>query len=356
MAAADNGGRPSAGGTGVATTPFRLKSAEFRREREQSWRELEELLEEIERRGLGSLTHGELSRLPVLHRMAASSLSVARAISLDRNVLDYLTNLTCRAHLAVYAGPRRPGRAVVEFLSARFPRIVRGFRRYLAWAFLCLGAGVVVGFLLTTRQPERYHSFVSAEMAGGRVPGAPTDSLRAVLYKGADTGGDALGLFATFLFGHNAKIGMMCLFLGFAAGIPVAFLLFTNGLSLGAMAALYSSRGLGLEFWAWILPHGGTELLAVALCGMAGFVFGSSIVFPGREARLANLARRGRRAGLAVVGAVALFFVAAVIEGVFRQLVRDVAIRSIVALIMAVGWALYFVRAGRGGKDELTDG
>ena len=77
-------------------------------------------------------------------------------------------------------------------------------------------------------------------------------------------------VFATFLFTHNAAIGMLCFALGFAFGLPVMLLLFYNGLTLGALAALHESHGLSLEFWAWIAIHGSTELLAVIICGGAG--------------------------------------------------------------------------------------
>jgi uncharacterized membrane protein SpoIIM required for sporulation len=159
---------------------------------------------------------------------------------------------------------------------------------------------------------------------------------------------DMLHFFATFLFSHNATIGILCLALGFAAGFPVAFLLFQNGLLLGSMAALYASRGLAGQFWAWVLPHGVTELLAVALCGMAGFVFGGAILFPGERSRLENLARRGREAGLAVLGAVAMFFLAALLEGFFRSLVKDVPVRWSVAVATLVFWVGYFGWVGRG--------
>jgi len=113
------------------------------------------------------------------------------------------------------------------------------------------------------------------------------------------------------------------------------------------MAALYASRGLAGEFWAWILPHGVTELLAVTLCGMSGIVFGASIAFPGPEGRLETLARRGRDAGLVVMGAVGMFFVAALIEGIFRQVVHSVAARDAVAIGTAIGWIIYFGVCGR---------
>ena len=78
-----------------------LKSTEFRKGREPGWRELEALVQRVERRGTRSLTLDQLQRLPVLYRAALSSLSVARTIALDRNLLLYLENLAVRAFLVV---------------------------------------------------------------------------------------------------------------------------------------------------------------------------------------------------------------------------------------------------------------
>ena len=82
-----------------------LKSSEFRKGREEGWRELEDLVRRVERRGVRSLSLDELQQLPILYRAALSSLSVARTIALDRNLLLYLENLALRAYLVVY-GPR----------------------------------------------------------------------------------------------------------------------------------------------------------------------------------------------------------------------------------------------------------
>ena len=232
------------------------------------------------------------------------------------------------------------------------PRTVRAFWGFLALSIACLAAGVLCGGLLTITDLDRYYSLVPESQAQGRTPDADTESLRASLYSEKETGVDRLHLFATFLFTHNAKIGILCFALGFAAGIPVVFLLFENGLTLGAMAALYQARGLGLDFWAWVLPHGITELLAVCLCGAAGLVSGSALVFPGRHARLENLAMRGRQIILIVVGAVGLFFLAALIEGFFRQAVHGLVPRLLLAAATLLLWILYFGFGGRGGTTS----
>lgn len=323
-----------------------LKSAAFRAEREASWRELEGLVGRVERGGVRGLTPAELARLPVLYRATLSSLSVARAISLDRNVLEWLESLCGRAYLAVYGTRRHLREALSDFFARRFPRAVRAHAWHLALSWTLLVLGVLAGYALTANDPERFYAFVDAQYAQGRGPTSSTESLRAVLYAEKDAA-DLLQTFAAFLFSHNARIGLVAFALGFAAGAPTALLLFSNGLVLGAFGALYASRGLGLEFWAWVLPHGVTELTAVALCGAAGLALGQALLFPGQEERLAALARRGREAGVVALGAVFLFFLAALVEGLFRQLVHDVTIRLAVAGASALLVAAWLLRAGR---------
>lgn len=329
---------------------FHLKSAQFRRERESSWRELEGLVERLLARGPGALSAAELHRLPSLYRAAVSALSVARAISLDRALLDYLTALVSRAYVAIY-GTRRAAavRAVAQFFRLDLPRT---FRR--RWAFFAVASGLLLGGLLTGFQmtladPERYYSFVDEQMAGNRTPASSTAELRQVLYGELD--GEGLGVFASYLFTHNSQVGLLCFATGFAAGLPVFFLLFQNGLLLGAMAALYHERGLSLEFWAWVLPHGVTELLAACLCGAAGLLIGHALLFPGRRTRLAHLAERGKEAAQLVVGAVVLLLGAGLIEGIFRQVVQDVAVRWLVALTSVGFWTVYLGFAGAAHGD-----
>lgn len=330
----------------VAAASARLKSAAFRSEREASWRELEALVGRLEKNGVGALSPQELARLPALYRSALSALSVARAISLDRNVLDYLEALSGRAYLAMYGTRRHLREALSDFFVRRFPGAVRAHAAHLAVAAALMAAGAVTGFMLTSADAERFYAFVDPTYAQGRGPASSTATLREALYADRDAAG-LLQTFAMFLFQHNARIGLVAFAIGFAGAVPTALLLFANGLILGAFAALYSARGLGVEFWAWMLPHGVTELTAVALCGAAGLAIGQALLFPGREERLPGLARRGREAGVVALGAVALFFAAALVEGVFRQLVHSVPVRWAVALGSAGVLASYLATSGK---------
>lgn len=331
-------------------TERRLRSATFRREREASWRELEELLERAGEAGLGRLGVAELHRLPVLYRAAASSLSVARAISLDKNLITYLESLVARAYVRVYGAKQGMGGALGRFFARRFPEAVRQLSVWVWLSIALLALGCVTGMALVHHDPSSYYSLVPAGLAADRTPTSSREDLEEALRGEGDVG--ELATFSSLLFDNNSRVGMLCFALGPAAGVPVLLVLFGNGLTLGGFAGLYAGHGLSLELWAWLLPHGVTELLAVALCGAAGLSVGWSVVVPGRSARLENFARAGRRAAVVVLGAVAMFFVAALIEGFFRQLVHDLAVRYGVAALTLVAWAGYFRSAGRPAVSE----
>lgn len=336
----------------AARAAFEPKSVRFRREREASWRELEKLVALAETKGMKALAPADLARLPLLYRAALSSLGVARAISLDRNVLEYLEGLAARAYLCVYRSRRTFREAAGTFFLRTFPGAVRKFRVHCLLAFAFLALGGIAGFVLTGADLDRFHSFVGEELAQGRGPESTTESLRGILYDDEDSISGGLVTFAMFLFTHNSQVGMLSFALGFLAGIPVFFLLFTNGLILGAFAALYAARGLSVDFWGWLLPHGVPEILALVVCGAGGLALGQSLVWPGRYRRFDSLSLRGREAGVLFVGALALFFVAGLIEGIFRQTVADVPVRYAVAATGALLAAAYLAPIGKRRSAE----
>jgi uncharacterized membrane protein SpoIIM required for sporulation len=328
-----------------------LRSSDFRRERKQQWEALEELIEQAEKKGLRSLNNRQLFQLPALYRAAVSSLSVARSISLDQALLNYLEGLVARAYFCVYGVKPRPWAAIKQYLRQQLPQTFRSFWGAMLLVVLLLLFGIFLG--LEVRDPELYNDIMPESLAQGRSPSSSTKELSKILYGGQEESDAGLIAFASFLFTHNAKVGILCFALGFAlGGLPTLILVFYNGLMLGALAALYSSRGLALEFWAWVLPHGVTELLAVCLCAGAGMAISMSLIRAGRHSRRDQLIEAGRKAGLLVLGAVGLFFIAGLIEGIFRQRVHDIGLRYAMVAVSSVLWFLYFILQGRMKKQR----
>ena len=124
---------------------LQLKSQRFRAEREWDWRRLDGLLSRVEGRSAASLSDEELLAIPVLYRAALSSLSVARATSLDHSLIDYLESLSTRAYFVVYGARAGLRQRLVQFFSETWPNAVRDLWRETLAAFVITVAATVVG-------------------------------------------------------------------------------------------------------------------------------------------------------------------------------------------------------------------
>jgi uncharacterized membrane protein SpoIIM required for sporulation len=325
----------------LQTAPPELKSARFRREREDDWRRLEGLLKRLETQPVSKLDDEDLIALPVLYRATLSALSVARETTLDKALLDYLEGLCTRAYFVVYGARPHLGRRLACFFAVDWPEAARALWRETAVAGLLFALGAGIAFWLYGRDPDWFFAFIPGQMAQGRDPSATTQALRAVLYDGGGVQHDVLAIFATFLFTHNAQIAIFAFALGFAFGVPTALLMVSNGCALGALFALYGAHGLGFPLGGWLAIHGVTEILATCLAGAAGFHIGWTLAFPGDKTRPEALAAAGRRAATVMAGVVVMLAVAGALEGIGRQLITNDIVRYGVALTSAGVWAYY---------------
>ena len=317
-----------------------LRSGRFRTEREADWRRLEALLKRAERGRAGRLSDAELLELPQLYRAALSSLSVARATALDASLIAYLESLATHAYFFVYGTRTRLSEKVTGFFRHDWPLAVRLLWRETLVSAAIFVVAALIGYGLVINDPDWYGSIMPGALEQGRDPTASTAALKAILY---DTHRhEGLSSFATFLFTHNAQVSILAFALGFAFCIPTALLVAENGLSLGALFALYASRGLGFQVGGWLFIHGATELLATIIAGAAGFRIGWAVIFPGDRPRLDAASAAGRTAGAAMAGVVVMLVFAGILEGVGRQTITADWTRWSIAWVSLVLWLAYF--------------
>ncbi len=327
-----------------------LRSDRFRQLREADWKQLEAIVERMEKGRLGRLSDADVLALPVLYRTAISSLSVARETSLDAATLRYLETLVQRAWFLVY-GPRVGLFGWLRrFFGGEWSRAVRSIGPELLVALLLMVAGTVVGWLLCAHDPDWYYALVPGGFQDERVPGASQAVLKGTLFGHA--GKDGLSVFAAFLFSHNAGIAIMCFALGFAFGIPPLLLLIQNTATLGAMLWLFHQQGLTVDFVGWLSIHGTTELFAILLAGGAGLHVGRSMVFPGERSIMQSAAAAGQRAAVVMAGVVLMLVIAGMLEGLGRQLIDNTQGRYIVGYSVLAFWLVYFFAFRRASQSS----
>lgn len=323
-----------------------MRSARFRKEREDDWRRLETLVTSVEKRGLHRMSFDAARDLAALYRQATTSLAIAREISLDKGLLDYLEALTARAYLSVYAPQESLRGSIKRFFSETAPQAMRRSWAFIIAGFMCLGLGALMGYLLYFENAAWFYVFMPQDLAGGRGPDATTQFLRSVIYD-EDPQHSGLGAFATLLFSHNTRIAIFVFGLGAFLCAPAILLTFYNGLIFGSFFALHVDRGLGVDLGGWLSIHGVTELSAICVACGGGLQLGSAVLFPGTRTRAAALRHAGKDAlALALVAALMLL-VAALLEGFARQTVQDVGARYIIGWGVGCLWLLWFLLAGR---------
>jgi uncharacterized membrane protein SpoIIM required for sporulation len=328
-----------------------FSASRFRAEREADWIAFDTLLTRLEKGSASSLSTDELLRLPVLYRATLSSLSIARATSLDRALNSHLEALAMRGYFLLYGVREKRSARLLRFFTHDWPAAVRAVWKETIIIALVLLLGVATSWSMVASNPEWYGEFVPEAMSSGRTPEASAEYLRSTLGHGKAADGEeqsGLHVFATYLFTHNSRVSILSFALGFAFGVPTILLEFYQGISLGAMLAVFAGKGLGVEFGGWLAIHGTTELFAAVLSGAAGLRIGTAMLFPGETDRMTALSRAGRTAGKVMIGVILMLLCAGLLEGFGRQLITDTGVRYGIGGTLLLLWLLYYYAPRRG--------
>ena len=327
----------------------------FVEERGSAWARLDQLLLRIEREGMASLELPTAREFGRLYRSVSNDLLCARTEMVNAAVVDYINDIVARAYAVMHAPARTTaGGKLSSFFVVEFPRLFRRERRMVALAALVmlLGASIGAAFVAVDRYalgaliPDGHQSLTPAERVG-----RDEQSSRGV-------SGDSAVAFSGWLFTHNIEVSFLVFTLGVTFGLGTVALLFYNGVPLGALAMQYHQEGQGLFFWAWILPHGVTELTEVCVAGAAGLIIARGLWLPGRRSRGAAFAEEAKTAASLVLGGMPLLVLAGVIEGTVSQMHAPIVpywAKLTFAALVALGVFSFLTRAGRGVDDSAAD-
>ena len=275
--------------------------------REPDWQEAKQLLEWVETQGLSSLSGTQIQRLASLYRSLCADLSRAKTFNVGPTLLGELQQLTTRAYNQIYQGSRhQEWQGILAFYRWQFPLVVQQTWGYTAIALGVFSLGGLIAWWYSWQDP----SFLALVVPEGLI-----DQVRdkGQLWMGSILGNEPLA--SSGIMVNNMTVAFRMVGGAITAGLFTLYALFTNGLLLGAIAALVSQNHLAFPFWAFVFPHGALELPAIFLAGGAGLLIAQGLVLPGNYRRLDALKQRGYQAAQLVFGIVPLLFIAGLIEG-----------------------------------------
>ena len=277
-------------------------SAEFIAKKQQTWNELEDLLNRSRKANAQ-----ELNRLGYLYRRVTSDLAVARRDFPQDRCVIYLNELASRAHSTVYqTSPLKRG-SLLEFLRFGFPTVFRENLYFIGASFLMFALAFAGAYISALNTPEFAESVV------------PEAYLYHIKELGQDKWSSASAaernVMATFVMTNNIRVAFYAFAWGIMFMVGSVFILVTNGLFIGAIAGLCHVHGVALALWSFVSPHGYIELTTIFIAGGAGMKLGYSLIAPTTLTRKQTLVNAAKTAIKLLGGCVVLLVIAGIIEG-----------------------------------------
>ncbi len=314
--------------------------AAFVRRRRGGWERLAALSARVER---GKLSLAEVEELDRLYRRAVGDLSWARGAFPGSDAEGYLSQVTARTYGALYRRRARRG-AFRRFWREEVPAVFARHLSLFGLAALMLAAGLAAGVLAVSADPAAAAALVPAPVRSAVAARRMwTDSLLSI----------APGLGGSLIVRNNVTVTGLTFLLGLTGGLGTAWLLFANGLLLGAVAAHCALNGMGGPFLAFVAAHGPAELVCLLLAGQAGFLLARALIDPGEWPRREAL-RRGAREGarLLAVAAPLLAVVAAVESTISPTPLLPAAAKAVLGMGLAATLLGYLWRLGARAPGE----
>ena len=288
-------------------------------------------------RGANRLSAEEIDELVRLYQRTSSHLSYVRTYYRDAALTARLTGLVATAGAVVYGARPKSLRAFGRFFTETFPGALWHNRRFVAVAAVLFYLPAIVIGIWLANSPD------AIEAVG------PPALREAYLNEDFESyySSKPASEFAAQVTTNNIQVG----FLAFAGGVllcvPTAFLLVFNGANLGVPAGLFAAAGQNAKFYGLIVPHGLLELTAVVIAGSAGLRLGWSLIDPGDRRRVDAVAEEGRRSVVLVLGLVATFLVAGLIEGFVTGSGLPTLVRVGIGVVVELTFLLYVFVLGR---------
>lgn len=288
--------------------------------REPSWQQLDELLQQAEKKGLKSLTSDQVRQLASLYRSVAADFARAKTNNIGTSVVQDLQQLTSRAYSQIYQGSRRQEwTALLDFIRYGFPETVRQSIGYIALATGLFLLGSLMGWWYSWRDP----SFMSLILGQEFVEEVKTSQeLWTVSILGLEPVASSAIMVNNIAVSLRAMVGGITMFMPEVSlitppGAFTVFVLFFNGLMIGAVGVLVAQANLAYDLWAFVFPHGSLELPAIFMAGGAGLLLAKGIVLPGPYRRRDAVRVYGIQAAKLLFGIIPLLVIAGIIEGFF---------------------------------------
>ena len=278
-----------------------MKEVVFIRKNIEKWRKTEQVVDNAAR-----LSPDELADT---YTDLTADLAFAQTHFPTSRITIYLNNLASALHNILYRNKREKWSRIITFWTTEVPLTMYAARKELFVSFCIFAVSVLIGIISTLSDPtfprlilgNYYIDMTLNNIANGEPMAVYNGANEVPMFLGI-TLNNIMVSFNTFAFG---------LFTSFGTG----YILFQNGIMIGAFQTFFFQQGLLGESMLAIWLHGTLEISAIIVAGAAGIALGNGFLFPGTYSRMASFMHGAKKGLKIVVGTIPIFIVAGFIEG-----------------------------------------
>lgn len=265
-----------------------------------------------------------------------NDLGYARTFYPQSKVTQYLNGLASKIYLGIYKNKREERSRLITFWTKELPLVVKKHHRELLYSFLIFTTFALMAAFSTAQD----QAFVRGVLGDAYVEMTEDNIAKGDPF-GVYKSNDRLTMFLTIAL-NNIKVSFMVFIGGFIASLGTIWLLFNNGMMLGAFQTFFFLKDLGWQSILVVWIHGTLEISAIIIAGGAGLILGNSMLFPKTYKRIESI-KKGARDGLKLmIGLVPVFIAAAFLEGFITRYSTMPRALSISILILSLAFIIWY--------------
>jgi uncharacterized membrane protein SpoIIM required for sporulation len=238
-----------------------------------------------------------------------NDLAYAQTYYLDSKTLLYLNSLASQAHQKIYINKKESKNRIINFWKYEFPLFFKQYHLMLFYTFLLFAISTCIGIISTLNDDSFIRLILGDAYVNETINNIENGDPTAI-YKSGSEIGTFLGITI-----NNIRVAFVAYAFGVITSIGTAWVLFRNGVMLGAFFTFFYNQDLLFTASKTIWLHGTIEISVIVIAGCAGLVMGNSILFPKTYSRRVSFLKGAKDGLKIVVSTIPFFIIAGFIEG-----------------------------------------
>jgi len=277
-----------------------MKEITFLKQNSEKWQKFENLI--------STKGSSDPDLMADLFIQMTDDLSYSKTHYPKTKTTQYLNSAAARVHQEIYKNKKEKKSRIINFWKYELPFLFKNAHKELLWSFIIFSVGFLIAVLSTRFDDTFLRLIVGDEYVNETLNNIRNGDPMAI-YKSDNQ----INMFL-YITVNNIKVSFVAFALGVLASAGTAWVIFYNGMMVGAFQFFFFSRGLLLKTALVIWIHGTLEISVIVIAGCAGLAMGNSILFPGTYSRTVSFAKGAKKGLKIVVGTMPIFIIAGFLE------------------------------------------